>query len=242
MYEILRVPHNEDQFAKAYELIQSFQFGIVREEFPEFYKRVKEIYLITDNMYYLGAGVISHKEYKNYEIPSIFNVYRDNIFNLRIVLFDEEDGYTKLYDLIKTIIRDSNDRLIMAEDVSNSNKILINALKNNKFRVVKGSNRNSYTQNLFYVPIYSKLIESELMTINPKDDLHTIDKMITFKCSCDMVAEAQERYTRDLLAKNIEENTTTSTCYCDECCYTDQQTEAEFMKTESCCYTCEEDW
>ena len=149
-----------------------------------------------------------------------------------VVDFNKEDSYKKYYDLIKTLLRDCNDRLVFCESIPNTNKALINALKNNRFRANKGNDRKDYTQTLFYTPIYSKLIENELIRINPRDDLHTIDKMNTFECEDHKIKEAQDKYTQELIKKNLSE---ISYEVNDTCCCQRGQTEEQFLDEGGCC-------
>ena len=233
MYEILRVPHQIDQFMKAFNMMVAYsQPPIYKYDFKEFYRLVKEVYMISDGCSYLGAGAILHKEYKNLELPYIFRSYGDNVYELLVVDFDKEDSYKKYYDLIKTLLRDCNDRLVFCESIPNTNRDLINALKNNRFRSNKGNDRKDYTQTLFYTPIYSKLIENELIRINPRDDLHTIDKMNTFECEDHKIKEAQDKYTQELIKKNLSE---ISYEVNDTCCCQRGQTEEQFLDEGGCC-------
>lgn len=232
MYEILRVPHNENQFMKAYEYMKAYCGDALKVEFPEFYKRVKEIYMIADSCYYLGMGAISHKVWTNYEQPAIFNRYENNVFTLDIVTFSDDSMYMKIYDLINTIIRDSNDRIIMVENIPNSAKDIINALKNNKFKKNRTADRD-YTQSWYYIPAGMN-IKGDFRVIDPKDPREVIDKMTTFKCQGRDISELQDQYTKDLLAKNIEEMNQQSS----SCCGKDQyQTEDEFLEDDysGCC-------
>lgn len=234
MYEILRVPHQEDQFMKAFNMMIAYSNPpIYKYDFKEFYRLVKEVYMISDGCSYLGAGAILHKEYKNFELPYIFRSYGNNVYELLTVDFDKQDSYKKYYELIRTLIKDSNDRMIFCE-VPNTNRALLNALKGNRFKPNKGNDRKQYSQTLFYTPIYSKLIETELFKIDPRDDLHTIDKMNSFNCNEYKIKEAQDKYTQELIEKNLSE--ISYEIDDDSCCCEKGQTEEEFLdEGNRCC-------
>lgn len=232
MYEILRVPHNEDQFKKAYNYMKAYCGNALKLEFPEFYKRVKEIYMIADECYYYGAGYICHKVWTNYEQPAMFNRYNNNVFTLDVIIFSDDSIYNKIYDLVRTIIRDSNDRIIMVENIGNKATEIINALKNNKFKRNKVADRY-FTQSWYYIPEGYLNDKDDLRKINPRDDLYTIDKMVDFNCNAHKdYSDLVDQYTKDLLARNIEEIQQSSSCN------PDYQTIEEFLGTNECCHDC----
>lgn len=221
MYEILRVPHQEDQFMKAFSIMIAYSDPPIYEfDFKEFYKSAKEIYMISDGKSYLGAGSLLHKKYNNADLKYIFKAYDDSVYELSAVDFDKKDSYKKYYDLIRTLLRDSNDRLIICESIPNTDKSLIDALKNNKFKIVVNDDHSD----AFYIPIYSKSIEEEVFRINPKDDLHTIDKMNSFH-NDNQIKEAQDRYIKELVNEESKE----------EPKYIEPQTEEEFLGNNCCC-------
>ena len=243
MYKILRIPNNKDQFKKAYSLMLSYaDTGSMKYEFNEFYRHAKEVYVISDGCHYHGAAAIVHKKYNNYELPYLFRSYGDNVYELLVYNFDNSANYVEIYDLIRTIIKDCNDRTIFIENIPNTNKTLLNALKNNKFKPNKGNDRKDYSQTLFCVPVGSKLIESGLSRIDPKDEVRVIDKMNDFWCIDEehRIKEAQDQYTRDLIAKNIAETNKAfmDMNYNQDCCDQPQTAEQFLNEGHSCCHKC----
>lgn len=236
MIEVLRVPESKDYYAKAYEYIRSYYGFRFDTCFHEFYNNCISIYMLEENCCYYGLGYISHKYYKDYKKPIPYNYDRNNIYTLDIVVFNNSKiGYAELYDLVRTIIRDKRDRTIIVEDIPNSNKNLINALKNNKFRLLKG--KELYTST-YYLPSYITSVTNSnnesYRTINPIDDLDTIDKMTSFKCNKhDSIKEAQDAYTKELLENNIANRVYNEEDDCES-----RQTIGQFLKEPHVCCDC----
>lgn len=89
------------------------------------------------------------------------------------------------------MIRDKNDRIIIVKRGKDDNKDIINALKNNKFKVA-----DTYYYHLPDV-ISAENKEEFLKAINPLDNIEVCDKYVEF-CNCPDVAGAQERYMQEL--------------------------------------------
>lgn len=235
MYEILRVPPGPGHMTKAYDMIQSFiNPTALRMTVDEFYKNAKSVYIIADKCAYYGIGYLCHKVYENYENPIVFRPYGNNIYAMHIILFSDEDAYLKVFELVRTITKDSTDRMILIEDVPNTNSDIINALKNNGFKQYK-RNTNSYSSAYYKMGNKISTDEKNYRDINPIDDLHTIDKHICLCDKVDLVKEAQDRYTQELIEKNMSEMNNTVNCAygCDECSC-DRQTVSEFLGKRNC--------
>ena len=174
MYKILRVPNNNDQYEKAYSVMKAYCGEALKISFEDFLKKTKEIYVISDEKYYIGFGYICYKTYTNFEQPSPFNRYGNEVYTLDVITFSDDDMYNKIFDLVNTIIRDCNDRIIMVENIPNENKYLINALRNCRFKRNRKADRD-YTQSWYHIPNPLPYDENKLRVINPRDDKEVVD-------------------------------------------------------------------
>lgn len=234
MYQILRVPHEEKSFLIAYDMMKAYCGPALKISFEDFYKKAKSIYMISsgDGCCYTGMGVMSYKTHTDYEQPSPFNRYGNEVYSLDIVLFDEINIYNQVYELVQTMIVDCRDRVILVENIPNDGTALINALRNLKFKRNRVADR-VFTQSWYFIPNGLKMQEEKLVDIKPRYRFHTIDKPAR-QCGQTAMAEelAKEAYTKSLLENNINEMAQTSA----GCCKPYQQTIGEFMAGNGCCY------
>lgn len=236
MYEILRVPPGKGHMTKAYDMIRAYYGEGLRTTLNEFLAKTKSVYMIADKCNYYGIGFIAHKQHTDFENPIKIRPYNDFVYSLSILTFTEEKVYNQIYDLVRTIIRDCSDRMIIVENIDKRDSTAINALKNNGFKVYNNSNKYSCT--MYKIGPNGIIDERFLKDINPKDDLHTIDKHICLCDNTDRVKELQDKYTKDLLAKNIANMATSTNCNCGcDDCTCGKQTAKEFLgeDPEYCC-------
>ena len=236
MYEILRVPPGRGHMTKAYDIIRAYYGEGLRTTLDEFLNKTKSVYMIADKANYYGIGFISHKIHTDFENPISIKPFDNYVYSLSILVFAEESIYNQVYDLVRTIIRDCTDRMIIVENIDKDNSSVINALKNNGFKVYKNSNKYSYT--MYITGSNRKVDERYLIEINPKDDLHTIDKHICLCDEDDKIKELQDKYTKELLAKNMVSNIYIPCAHSES---NSRQTIDEFLGEESdcCCECCE---
>ena len=240
MYEVLRVPHSESSFIKAYDIMKAYCGKAFKISFEDFYKRVKSIYMLAEDCGYIGVGYLSHAIYDKRNLPESFRKYETYMYTLDIITFSDDGLYMKLYDLINTIIRDSNDKIIMVQNIPRNNKDLLNALKNNKFKrhAMYPVNPTEYTYTYYHLPINIPYKDEDMLRhIDPKDDLDTIDKMIDFCCHKHdtRIAEAQEKYTAEMILQNLKEIDKNNRCFKGEFI---GDTEESFLAEDDCCHPC----
>lgn len=235
MYEILRVPHEESSIKTGYEMMKAYCGPALKISFEDFYKKIKSMYMIStrENFCYTGMGVMSYKTHTDYEQPSPFNRYGNEVYSLDIVLFDEVHIYNQVYELTETMLVDCRDRVVLVENIPNTNTALINALRNLKFKRNRVADKE-FTQSWYYIPNGLKMQEEKLVEIKPRYRFQTIDKPAR-QCGQTAMAEelAKEAYTKDLLKRNIAEANENNS---NSCCRPYQQTIGEFMSGNGCCY------
>lgn len=244
MYSILRVPNNKDQYKEAYNILIAFNHSY-KLSFEDMYAKAKSSYVFFDKCGYEAVAFIRHENYEdiNY-IPIKFRPYQDSVYVLDLSENFTDSHYFKSFKFIETIIRDNIDRAIIIESIPNNKKYIVNALKNLKFKQIKDEGR-TYTSYWYYIPNQTHITidERKFIDINPKDDLHTIDKMVHFNCFTDREAELRDQYTKDLIRKNIDNQ--------EEASINDEsvlQTEKEFIgisNSKNCCInsdSCDTNW
>lgn len=238
MYEILRVPPGPGHMKKAYSIFLSF-VGSTRIMWDDFYNTNKSVYMVSTKCGYHGMGWIRIKNMPNYMSHLVKIRPTDNtVYEMNITIFDNDDVYLKAYELIKTLIRDCTDKMIIIENISNQSKEVINALKNNGFKVFNDSSAQ-YT-GTYYKILKEMANEYKFKPINPKDDLHAIDKHICLCDEYDKTKELQDKMIADKLAENIkfmknQKFNICPYCGCIECnCNQNGQTSEDFLGKDTC--------
>ena len=237
MYEILRVPPGPGHMKKAYNWFITFAGGS-RLTWQEFYNSVKSVYMVTDDTCYHGMGIMRLNTLSD-DMKNLIkiNPADDTVYEMVVISFNDEDRYIKYYELIRTLINDCFDKMIIVQNVPNQYKEMINALKNNKFKPIKSSNQ--YSTN-FYKIGGDIVIERNFKSFNPKDDLHTIDKHICLCDNHDREKELQDKMIASKLAENVEALKKQKVNICPYCgcincnCGHGGQTAEEFLGVDSC--------
>ena len=205
-------------------------------DFNNFYNTTDSVYIVMRNReMYIAAAWISHKTGDD-KIPYKFKGHE--IYVMQCAFFFDDIQYSTVFDIIKTIIKDKNDRIIYAENLSrdDSPKTLINAYVNNKFKWL-----DDHT--LYHIPNVLEGLNKEdlLKTINPdKMDDEVIDKYAKLSCNCPDIEAAQKRYMDDLKAKAASELPTTSGCTCTYYCEDEDPFYTGCNWEETTCSCCDE--
>ena len=235
MYEILRVPPGPGHMKKAYDWFIAFAGGS-RLTWQEFYNSVKSVYMVTNNTGYHGMGIMRLNTLTDDMKNMIkINPADDTVYEMITISFNEEDRYIKYYELIKTLINDCFDKMIIVQNVPNEYKEIVNALKNNKFKPIKSSNQ--YTTSFYKIGnLWDAPIERNFKSFNPRDDLHTIDKHTCLCDNYDREKELQDKLIAYKLNENIEAlKNQEINCGCIECCCDqNRQTAEEFLGVDIC--------
>ena len=238
-YQILRVPPNVDSFLTAYEMIKTAtDREYPKEDFNEFYNHTDTIYMVQSDAKarYMGAGWISHDRYSY--VPYKFR--GEEVYVMQLAFFYCDLPYSAIYDWIKTIIKDKNDRIIFATNFNKDEtpKVLIDAYRNNRFKWL-----DDHT--LYHLPDVIEGMNKEdlLQKVDPeKMDDKVVDRYARMTCNCPDVAAAQEQYMKDLKAKAASELPyATSGCICP--CEEEDifVTGCDWEETSTCTCTCNDE-
>lgn len=199
--QILRVPPNKESYLKAYDMIKAAtDFEFPKEDFDTFYNNTDSLYLVTkDGHVYNAAGWIRHGECE----MTPYKFRGNHCYMIQCASFYCGIDYYLAYSLIKTLIKDKNDRVIYVDtiDRETANKNLVNAYVNNRFKWQDATH-------LYHLPdvIEGNNREDELQEIDPdKEDDKVIDKYVGY-CNEPDIAGAQQKYMADLKAKVAAEN------------------------------------